>query len=65
MAHLIDPEYVRAMFYAGQCHLHLKDKEKAIQCFADVTGDYVSDAMKKQAEGYLAVLRAELGVAHA
>jgi len=65
LAYAIEPEYARAMFYAGQCYLHLKDKEGAIKSFCKVTGDHVSEAIKKQAQGYLSVLRSEQGVAHA
>lgn len=65
IAYAIEPEHAGTMFYAGQCHLHLKNKEEAIKCFSNVKGDSVSEAIKKQADGYLSVLRFELGAAHA
>lgn len=56
MCFALDNKNYRTMLYAGQCHLHLKNREQARACFAKVDDGEAPDALKKQARAYLSVL---------
>lgn len=49
----LDSNNYRAMLYAGQCKLFLKDRETARVCFAIVEHGNADEALKKQARAYL------------
>jgi len=63
----LDAKNVRAMLYAGQCNLFLKNKQEAAQCFTCVINSDATTALKTQAQAYLAALQISQtkGVAHA
>jgi len=53
----LDAKNVRAMLYAGQCNLFLKNKSEAAQCFACVVNSDAPAALKNQAQAYLEALQ--------
>ncbi len=53
----LDAKNVRAMLYAGQCNLFLKNKPEAAQCFTCVIDSEAPTALKTQARAYLAALQ--------
>lgn len=49
----LDGHCYRAMLYAGQCNLFLKERDNARICFGIVEHGNASDALKRQARAYL------------
>ncbi len=56
----LDSTNYRAMLYAGQCRLFLKDREAARVCFAIVEHGNADSALKKQAHAYLSGMTSTL-----
>ncbi len=53
---LLENDNYEAMFFAGQCNLAIKELLLAKTCFNYLTGRNVPEALKNQAEAYLAAL---------